>query len=85
MSQNPYSRLKESVQEWARKVMCPRTRHLYTLDNAKNGGSWNMSDIYEATRAADLCDYDVIVTTRDSSLVFTLRQRPGDAPMEVRA
>jgi hypothetical protein len=85
MSQNPYSRLKEAVQKWACKVMCPRTRHLYTLDNAKNGGSWKMSDIYEATRAADLCDYDVIVIAKDSSLVFTLRQRPGDAPWEVRA
>ena len=82
---NPYSRLKESVQEWALKVMHPRTRHLYKFQDAKNSGTWELKDVYAATYAADKCSYDVILRCDGDSLVMELRQRPGDAPWEVRA
>lgn len=86
----PYQHLMEDFRAFGMKVARAAnfSRHMFTLANAKEGGSWKLDDVYERTMAAQQLGYVVeLEATNDGSLIIKYcEKRPTytDLPLNVR-
>ena len=79
---NPYTTLKNEAAAWARNVIYPHTRGMFSYP--KSGGPWNLTDLRERVAAADQLGYDVKLRVTDDSLVVEYAKRPPPAPWSFR-
>lgn len=72
---NPYTSLLRKVKDFAVKVKYPFTKLLWVYPKDKMNLSWNLTDLYERTHAANTLGWDVVVVAFEGSLRVEYRKR----------
>lgn len=81
--QNPYQRLMETARKFSGQVLYPICKSMWVYPMASLNGGWDLTRLYERTKAADQLGYDVLCIATDEGLKIQYRKRP-DVPWELK-
>ena len=82
---NPYTALRDECREWARSVLRPQTREMwtYSADQMKEG--YALTTLHARVAAADQLGWDVRLRARPNGDLFVeYVNRPPGAPWAIR-
>jgi hypothetical protein len=81
----PYQRLLDSFREFARGVVWPNRRLMWSYPKARLHEGWNMTELYQRVAAAKQLGYEVHLSATDEGLhVHYVKARPVELPYEIR-
>ena len=80
-----YMKLKTKFAKYTQEIRARTPRYMWTYPKEKLAGtSWNLSDLYERTKAANTLGWTVEITAEDSGLVVRYVQQLPVAPRDER-
>ena len=82
MRKNPYIMLLGHIKEYCHKVRFRHTVEMFNYPKNNLSGSWNLTDLYERTKAAEQLGYDVQLTANDVGLIVHYKKKVPDVPYE---
>lgn len=81
---NPYSRLLDEVKQYFTKVKNLHERMMFFYPKEKLDAGFNLSDLYERTKAAEQLGYSVMLVAADRGLEVIYKKNPPYVPYEWR-
>lgn len=77
---NPYQRLLNEAGKWAYEIRYPKNIKMWVYPKSKLGLNWNLTDLYERTKAAEQLGYDVILVATDEGLEVKYQKMKPEIP-----
>ncbi len=83
---NPYTRLKDAARLYIAKLQHPDRRNMFYITAKQlEGGTFELSDVYERTRAAHQLGWDVQLVADEKGLrIQYVKQPPQQMPWELQ-
>lgn len=80
---NPYQRLLEICRRFSAQIIYPIKKGMFFYEYKRLGEGWDLSMVYQRTKAAEQVGFEVIVEAHDNGLQFCYRKKP-DIPWELK-
>lgn len=80
----PYQMLLEDIKAWCRKVRYRDERGMWTYPKDKLDEGWDLTHLYERTKAAEQLGYDTQLVAADTGLVVRYVKKLPEIPYRWR-